>query len=79
MNPGRDRGHRSGSAEARTLATSAPVGIDIAASAFRFRGRTTPIVGSLPMSRSATAARNTPRTIGKWASIVGGACRESCS
>lgn len=45
----------------------------IAASAFRFLGSTTPMVGSLGMSRSATAARNTPRTMVKRVSMVLGA------
>lgn len=42
----------------------------IEASAFRFRGSTTPAVGSRAISRSATAARKTPRTIVKRVSIV---------
>lgn len=45
----------------------------MAASALRFRGSTTPIVGSLGMSRSATAARKTPLMIVNRVSMVVGA------
>jgi hypothetical protein len=45
----------------------------MAASALRLRGSTTPMVGSVGMSRSATAARNTPRTMVNLVSIVVGA------
>lgn len=57
------------------MATSALVGIDIAASALRFRGKTTPTVGSLAMRPSATAARKTPHTIVNRVSILVGASR----
>ena len=65
VNPGLDFGRLAGSAALTSFATSGWVGMRIAASAFRFRGSTTPSVGSRAIVRSATAERKTPRTIVK--------------
>lgn len=53
--------------------TSSTDGIRMAASALRRRGSATPMLGSVAMTRSATAARKMDRTITKRVLIVVGA------
>ena len=61
------------SACASSWPTSSTDGIRIAASALRRRGSATPMLGSVAITRSATAARNTDLTITKRVLIVLGA------
>ncbi len=66
-------GWNRSSATAMSCPTASGVGIDMATSARRPRGRRTPSVGSEPITRSFTAARNTDLTLTYRVLIVPGA------
>ncbi len=71
-------GWNRSSATAMSCPTSCGVGIDMATSARRLRGRRTPSVGSEPITLSFTAARNTDLTLTYRVLIVPGASPAAC-